>query len=148
MIDLSRAAEILEALANGVNPETGEALENESVLNQPDVIRSLYAGLSLIKKAQFAAKFKDAKQKQPKPDNMPKNYGKLWRTEDQDLMVRQFRAGRNFDDIAKELGRTRDSIIKRLIESGYLVWNGEKYVRATPPPSPDLPPLPPLDGLD
>lgn len=147
MIDLSRAAEILEALANGVNPETGEALESESVLNQPDIIRSLYTGLSLIKKAQFAAKFK-TKAEKAKPDSTPKNYGKLWRTEDQDLMVRQFRAGRSFDDIAHELGRTRDSIIKRLIESGYLVWNGEKYVRATAPAPPDLPPLPPLDRVD
>ena len=35
------AINILEALANGCNPQTGELLENESILNERNVIRAL-----------------------------------------------------------------------------------------------------------
>jgi hypothetical protein len=38
---IKKAIEILEALASGCSPQTGELIENESVLNERDVIRAL-----------------------------------------------------------------------------------------------------------
>jgi hypothetical protein len=37
------AKEIIEALANGINPETGEILPAQSNFNSPQVIRALFA---------------------------------------------------------------------------------------------------------
>lgn len=40
-MDILKAREILEALASGYSPVTGESLDNESILNERDVIRAL-----------------------------------------------------------------------------------------------------------
>ena len=46
----SYAEEIINALANGINPITGEILPSDNVCNEPDVIRALYAAAELLKK--------------------------------------------------------------------------------------------------
>ncbi|WP_298768357.1 hypothetical protein [uncultured Shewanella sp.] len=40
---------IIEALANGIDPLTGEVLPNESPYNHPDTIRALFAVINHIK---------------------------------------------------------------------------------------------------
>lgn len=49
-MDMLRAKEILEGLANGINPLTGELLAPEDSCNQPDVIRALHTILSALAK--------------------------------------------------------------------------------------------------
>lgn len=49
-MDILRAKEIIEGLANGVNPLTGEVLPPEDSCNQPDVVRALHAILSALPK--------------------------------------------------------------------------------------------------
>ena len=39
---ITKAREIINALANGVNPTTGEVLPRSRVYNTPEVIRALY----------------------------------------------------------------------------------------------------------
>lgn len=39
---------IIEALANGINPETGEILNNQSAFNNPSVIRSLFVAVKAL----------------------------------------------------------------------------------------------------
>ena len=45
-MDIIRAKEIVSALAEGVDPTTGEILPEDSVYNKGDVVRALYAVLS------------------------------------------------------------------------------------------------------
>ena len=45
-MDISRAKEIISALAEGVDPTTGEVLSEDSVCNKGEVVRALYAVLS------------------------------------------------------------------------------------------------------
>ncbi len=40
---------VIEALANGIDPLTGEALPEESPYNSPEIIRALFATLDFIK---------------------------------------------------------------------------------------------------
>lgn len=47
-MDISRAKIIVEALADGINPVTGEVLPTEDSCNQPDVIRALNAVLKQL----------------------------------------------------------------------------------------------------
>jgi hypothetical protein len=37
-----QAKRIIEALANGIDPDTGEVLPGQSVFNNPQVVRSLF----------------------------------------------------------------------------------------------------------
>ena len=46
-MDINRAKEIVSALAEGVDPTTGEILPEDSVYNKGDVVRALYAVLSV-----------------------------------------------------------------------------------------------------
>ena len=55
-MDISQAREIVEALANGINPITGEILSKESCFNEPDVIRALFAATEELKKAEKRGK--------------------------------------------------------------------------------------------
>ena len=45
-MDINRAKEILSALAEGVDPTTGEILPENSVCNKGEVVRALYAVLN------------------------------------------------------------------------------------------------------
>lgn len=47
---IDRTIEILEALASGCSPQTGELIENDSVLNERDVIRALEKAISELER--------------------------------------------------------------------------------------------------
>ena len=47
-MDINRAKEIISALAEGVDPTTGELLPEDSVYNKGDIIRALYTVLSSL----------------------------------------------------------------------------------------------------
>lgn len=48
-MDRNKTIEILEALASGCSPTTGELIENDSVLNERDVIRALQIAIDNLK---------------------------------------------------------------------------------------------------
>lgn len=41
-MDIARAKEIVSALADGIDPFTGEILPRDHICNHPDMIRALY----------------------------------------------------------------------------------------------------------
>ncbi|WP_230854109.1 hypothetical protein [Vibrio campbellii] len=49
---------VIEALANGTNPITGEALPSESLYNEPIVIRAMFAVLQDLKQSSKVNKTK------------------------------------------------------------------------------------------
>jgi hypothetical protein len=44
----SDAKSVIEALANGIHPETGEVLSRESMFNSPNVIRALLESVKAL----------------------------------------------------------------------------------------------------
>lgn len=60
-MDINRAKEIVSALAEGIDPATGEILPEDSVYNKGDVVRALYTLLEACKnkKAKFKADKKE-----------------------------------------------------------------------------------------
>ena len=44
-MEINRAAELLRALADGIDPMTGQPLPDESVYNRPEIIRALHCVL-------------------------------------------------------------------------------------------------------
>ena len=47
-MDITRAKELLSALADGIDPFTGELLPQNHVCNQPEMIRALHEVLNVI----------------------------------------------------------------------------------------------------
>lgn len=63
-----QVAELLTALAGGVNPSTGEILPDTSLANSPDAVRLLYS---------LAMEFQQAKSRQPKPKKQSRDLDEL-----------------------------------------------------------------------
>ena len=61
-MDIARAKEIISALAEGIDPTTGEVLPADSVCNKGEVVRALYAILSECKTKEVA---KNSPRKKP-----------------------------------------------------------------------------------
>lgn len=51
-MDINKTIEILEALASGCSPTTGEVIESDSVLNERNVIRALQIAIGYLKKTE------------------------------------------------------------------------------------------------
>ena len=106
-MDISRAKEILSALAEGVDPTTGEILPDNSVCNKGEIVRAFYAILNCLD------------EKKPKK-NLPANAGKPWTKEDEDLLVSLYRSSTPKRDICKTLQRTTTGIAARLVRLGII----------------------------
>lgn len=106
-MDITRAKEIVSALAEGVDPTTGEILPDNSICNKGEVVRALYTVLNSLD------------EKKPKK-NMPQNAGKPWTKEDEDLLVDLYQSGATKKDICKTLQRTATGIAARLVHLGII----------------------------
>ncbi len=48
----SKTIEVIEALANGIDPLTGELLPDDHLLQQPDIVRALFNAAALLKNSR------------------------------------------------------------------------------------------------
>src|ERR1700686_628433 len=91
------AREILMALVEGKDPETGEPFATDSVLQRAVVLRALLAG---------ATGFRASEARTARRASLPSNVGKSWDVaEDQALLVR-FKSGTALEEIAQIHERT------------------------------------------
>lgn len=103
-MDITRAKEILELLADGVNPLTGEVLSANDSCNQVEVVRALHAVLkhmSSIPKAHPA-----------------ENAGKPWSPEDEETLCKMYDSRCTIKEMCNRFGRTKGSITARLVHLG------------------------------
>ena len=106
-MDIQRAKNILEVLADGINPITGELLPMIDSCNQVEVVRALHTVL------------KELKEEKPKQKNpLVENAGKPWSKEEEENLCRMFDEGRSQGEIARQLKRTRGAIKARLVAMG------------------------------
>ncbi len=108
-MDITYAKELLEMLADGVDPNTGEVLSSNDSCNQPDVIRALHLAVTILEKAEKAEK---------RERNLPENAGKPWTQEADDKLIRMFEQGLSNRDICNEFKRTEGAIASRLVRLG------------------------------
>ncbi len=105
------ARRIIESLANGVDPETGEILPASAVFNHPQVIRALFVA---VKALDMAAR-RDERDKA-----LPSNAGRSWAEADDRELLSLFDAGTPLKEIARKQGRTAGAITARLVRHGRL----------------------------
>lgn len=107
-----RALQIVQQLANGIDPSTGEVLSADSPFNQPDVIRALNLASSVLRAQgpETAAK--------PGPKTRPVNAGRSWSPEEDAELLAGFDAGTVPRELAAKHGRTNGAIRSRLVKHG------------------------------
>lgn len=103
-MDIVRAKELLSALADGIDPFTGELLPQNHVCNQPEMIRAFHELLNVIPS--------------PKKKNLPRNAGKPWTDIEEEKLLDEFGSGMTTSVIAKEHGRSKGAIESRLANLG------------------------------
>ncbi|POZ62447.1 hypothetical protein [Chromobacterium alticapitis] len=103
----AEASHILSALANGVDPSSGEPLPANDVFNQPDVIRALF----LAERALHA--FKPQR-------GAPGNAGREWTEDEEARLLQAYDAGAELKQIAADHARSRGAIAARLAKLGRL----------------------------
>ena len=123
-MDLTAARRTIEALADGVDPRTGEVLPSGSPIDSPGVVRALHVALAAI----------DG-QVRKRDRSSSLHAGKPWRDEDDRDLVKSFDSGRPVADIATAFRRTRGSIASRLVRLGKVPDRQSAFVANLHPPS-------------
>lgn len=111
-----QAAQLLEQLALGVDPRTGEPLAAGDACTAPEVIRALFIAHNALQGRSEPAR------RPPVVRNgiTLANVGKKWSGEEVDALLQAFQAGTPLGRIAAQLGRTDGSIVARLVHAGAL----------------------------
>jgi len=110
-----KAKTIIEALANGINPETGEIISEHSALDNPDVVRALFIAVRGLEQLTI---------KQKKQVALPPKAGKLWTDAEDKELLAEFDGGLTIKEIAEKHSRTRSAINSRLIRFGRIHYLG------------------------
>lgn len=125
-MELQIARQIIETLAQGIHPVTGEAMPDDSPYNAPPVIRALHA---VARALAGGAGLPEPHALLPSESSVstgasrtrraaPPNAGKPWSAEDDAALVGGFEAGNDAKALAATLGRTRFGIEQRLVKLG------------------------------
>ena len=72
-MEINRTFEIIGCLAEGVDPKTLQKLPNESVFNQPEVIRALNTAFNML-----GTKLQKIKEEEKKRKKRPLKQGEKW----------------------------------------------------------------------
>jgi hypothetical protein len=112
------AHRVISAIADGIDPNTGELVNDDSLLNSPNIIRALNIALRVLE-----AGFSDNQQgpSTVKPGMMariPSNAGKSWSATEDHELVASFDLGHSIGELAKKHDRTNGSIRSRLTRLG------------------------------
>jgi hypothetical protein len=105
------ALPIVRALAEGVNPATGEVCSGESVFQQPNTIRAL---------ARAAEALEAEVGREDRKRKLPTNVGKPWAPTEDAQLCAEFDRGLGTWHISKIHGRTKGAITARLEKLGKL----------------------------
>jgi hypothetical protein len=100
------ALTIMRALASGMNPETGEKLEAESICRRPQIVKVLNRALGALL------------QLEQREQRKPAQAGRYWSREEDTQVCAEVRRGIDFHEIAKSHNRTVPSIVARLVKLG------------------------------
>jgi hypothetical protein len=108
-MEIQEALRIMRALADGVNPETGEVLTADAVYQYPPVVRAFHRAVAALEYAE---------ERERSKKTLPANAGKSWSRAEDEQVCEELRRGIDFHQIAKTHNRTIGSIIARLVKLG------------------------------
>jgi hypothetical protein len=105
----AEAHQIIDTLAKGIDPDTGEMLHLDSCLNNPHTIRALF----------LASKALDAVARRSEAnEGRPGKAGKPWSAPEEERLLRAFDAGATVDELASNHERSSSGIASRLVRFG------------------------------
>ena len=116
-MDNETTLRILNALANGVHPATGETFGADSPYQHPDTVRALFEAMRAVEGAHLPAPAPAAAPER-RPALPESGSGSRWTTDEEQRLAGAFDAGRTVDELAKAHNRSRAAIEARLVRLG------------------------------
>jgi len=108
-MDQAQALAVVRALANGVDPESGEVFPPDSAYQRPQVVRALYEAATALERIE---RFERRKAQ------MPAKTGEPWSEEEDRKLLASFDAGRALQELAAAHERTMGAVRARLLKYG------------------------------
>jgi hypothetical protein len=120
-METAKTVEILKALAEGIDPGTGESFPAGSSYQQPDTVRALFAAIRLLEKppamAASPASVPPGTATSP-GKSAPENAGRPWSEEEDARLGRTYDAGKSIEELAGMHKRSKWAIEARLARLG------------------------------
>jgi hypothetical protein len=107
------ALKIIQQLANGIDPHSGEVFRADSPYQHPDTVRALFFALHALD-SDAASKPRAAAN----APTAPQNAGKPWSDEEDRTLAAAFDSGKQIAELAAAHGRSRFAIEARLAKLG------------------------------
>ncbi len=104
---------ILNALANGVHPATGEQFAADSPYQHPDTVRALFEAMRFIEPGRAPAA---AAERKSAPAQS--GAGSRWTPEEERRLAAAFDSGKSVAELARSHNRTTAGIEARLLKLG------------------------------
>ena len=118
-MEILKAVEMVEAVVNGTNPITGEAIPENSHFNSPEIIRALFTCTQHIKHPPpKSQKTLEERQAENQRKGLPKNVGLPWTNEMRAKLAESFKSGESMRHLAATFERTRNAIVLELQKQG------------------------------
>ena len=121
-MEKSEALGIIQALADGVDPDTGEIFPDDSPYQHPRIIRALFVASRAIETLLAQERQGQSKKNGVTADSegrtrksLPINAGKGWTAEENQALLIAFEQGISTKELAKGHQRTEGAIISRLV---------------------------------
>jgi hypothetical protein len=111
-MERDNAIKILQILADGVDPATGEPFPASSPYQRADVVRALFVAVEALGNPSRS------KASAPQGKSGFENAGRAWSQEEDARLGRAFDAGKSIEILAEEHKRSRFAIEARLVKLG------------------------------
>jgi hypothetical protein len=111
-MERDNAIKILQILADGVDPATGEPFPASSPYQRADVVRALFVAVEALGNPSRS------KASAPQGKSGFENAGRPWSQEEDARLGRAFDAGKSIEILAEEHKRSRFAIEARLVKLG------------------------------
>ena len=106
------ALKILQQLADGTDPQTGQPFRADSPYQHPDTVRALFVAVRALETPPAA------KSRAATSENAPQNAGKPWSDHEDKTLAAAFDAGGKIPELATIHQRSRFAIEARLAKLG------------------------------
>ena len=103
------AFSILNSLASGCDPETGEVFPRDHIVQHPDVVRVLARAVTVFRQHIDGSSGKDGR---------PARVGQPWSAEEDERLLKAFDHGAAIKELAVAHERSRGAIQSRLVRLG------------------------------
>src|ERR1700750_716202 len=109
-MEREHALKILNALANGVHPATGEVFAADSPYQHPDTVRALFEAVRCMEAADAGTN--------RKPREVPSSTFVRWTAGEEERLMPGFDSGKTSAELANLHNRSRAAIEARLLKLG------------------------------